>query len=194
MRLFVPLVYSADWFLYLDDDILGSRDWFPEIERFTTNLHKTLFSVIDPNIAGSPRWEVYFQMLERPELFSVYFGSGFLLMRSGAILRTQLRNVLRFVPKHMNLTWPDQDALNIAWNRSQVQILPWQYCIVGYQIRTQQVMGAYLKHYANKRYYNITRKLTCFAVPYYTLYNQSRQNGMKITNPGQYFQHSDYCP
>jgi hypothetical protein len=194
MRLFVPLYFEADWFFYLDDDVMASRDFFDDMMRFTSDREKVMFSIVDDYCRRTAWVTHYLRRQNHEELQPVYFGSGVLLMRGGAVLRQQLRNVVAFLRAHPPMMFPDQDALNFAWNRSLVQLLPWQFCVLGRQLVSDPAREAYLKHYADKHTYGVSRKLACFAEPYYKARDKWKQDSQTAIKWNQTFQSSTNCP
>jgi hypothetical protein len=193
IRLFIPLLYSSDWFFYFDDDIMGNRDFFPTIMKFTTNREKVMFGVVDSEWIQKPELKRYLVRVRKPNLRNQYFGSGVLLMRGGEVLRTQLRAVLQYLQNHPRLGFPDQDALNFAFDRSVVELLPAEYCIIGPQLFTNLTKTAYLKHFANTGVFPVDRRLRCFATPYRIAY-QKWQKESNVSERFTFFNATTDCP
>jgi hypothetical protein len=142
VRLWIPLLYTADWFMCLDDDLFFRRGrFFPEVLDFTSNSSKVLFAVRDHFYLDSAEIAGY-----RPKN-QTYFGAGFLFMRGGSVLRQELRNTIQYFADHMELQYVDQDALNLGFETSRVFILPDKFCVT-YSERNRQWDTAYGFHWA----------------------------------------------
>jgi hypothetical protein len=145
-RLFIPLIFHADWFLYLDDDVEAVGHFFPEVFTFTSDSSKVMFAVQDQWFDQADFPQRYLRRVKPGFNVKDYFGSGFLLMRGGAALRRELTNVLYYFRDHRSLLLPDQDALNFGMNHSYVHLLPWKYCVLS-NMHGQMGRHALLKHY-----------------------------------------------
>jgi lipopolysaccharide biosynthesis glycosyltransferase len=147
-RLWVPLLYAADWFMYLDDDLFFRRGkFFPEVLNFTWDSSKVMFAVRDHGFLAYRSFQVRiaaYRPKDRP--YPTYFGSGFLFMRGGPILQQELRNTIQYIADHMELQYPDQDALNLGFESSRVFILPDKFCVIQ-QERERQWATAYGFHF-----------------------------------------------
>jgi hypothetical protein len=131
IRLYVPLMYEADWFFYMDDDIEYRRgEIFPEVMSFTSDRSKMLYGVQDHAFLGDGYFRRRVQAYRSDYPGTKYYGSGFLLMRSGDILRQELRNTIAYFEKHPELSLTDQDALNLGFSWSYVDLLPVRFCVV----------------------------------------------------------------
>jgi hypothetical protein len=151
LRLFIPQMYTADWYFYMDDDVIYTRgEFFPEVMEFTGDQEKVLFAVQDYCFTVDPdfRRRIWAYRKDYPGM--LYYGSGFLFMRGGEILRSELRKTLDYFVKHMELLWIEQDALNLAFNTSRVLFLPWKFCVVPTQFDQAKDI-AYGFHHAAER-------------------------------------------
>jgi lipopolysaccharide biosynthesis glycosyltransferase len=125
-RLFLPWVIDTDWYLYLDTDVIFRRgEFFPEVMRYTSNSSKVLFAVADAAWRSRKHREGVWRY--NPALTN-YFGSGFLLLRNGPILRRELQNTIGYFANHMELRLVDQDALNFAFNWQHIELLSLKFC------------------------------------------------------------------
>jgi lipopolysaccharide biosynthesis glycosyltransferase len=130
-RLFIPLLFSADWFLYFDDDLIFKRgEFFPEVMSFTSDSFKVMFAVQDHLFVISRGFQERIRSYNPTFPGLWYYGSGFLLMRSGLILRRELRSTLAYIRAHPRLEYIDQDALNLGFNFSYVHFLPDRFCVL----------------------------------------------------------------
>jgi lipopolysaccharide biosynthesis glycosyltransferase len=181
MRLFVPLVYDADWFIYLDDDVLAGHHFFPELLSYTGDRTQILFACVDEGSIGSRLLTQVLNRAGRPELKFTYFGSGFLVMRGGTVLREQMRNTIRYLWKHSPLRFPDQDALNFAVNRSMIGFFPSHFVTVGFRRRTPKTDFAVLRHYANRGRHPKSQLKKCFGNRYFWVLNEWKRHQRNST-------------
>jgi hypothetical protein len=131
VRMYVPLLYEADWFFYQDDDIEYRRgEIFPEVMDFTSDRSKVLFAVRDYAFIVLDRFRKRTKRCKSVNNVTSYYGSGFLLMRSSEILRHELRNTIAYYGRYPELRFPDQDALNLGFDFSYVSLLPVRFCVV----------------------------------------------------------------
>jgi hypothetical protein len=145
-RLFIPLLYHADWFLYIDDDIEAVDYFFPEILSFASDRSKILFAVRDHTIMLSRRDCRYIRRVSPTFDVERYVNCGLLLMRGGEVLKEQFRNIIMCLSHHRHLKYHDQDAINFAINPGLVGLLPWPFC-VGRDLHSQMGNRSILKHY-----------------------------------------------
>jgi hypothetical protein len=135
----------------MDDDLIFERgEFFPEVMEYAADPHKILFAVQDYffNISSSFRDRIWAYRKDYPGM--LYYGSGFLLMRGGAMLRSQFRTTIDYFARHMELLWVEQDALNLAFDTSLVTFLPSKFCVVPTQF-AQARQFAYGFHHAGER-------------------------------------------
>jgi lipopolysaccharide biosynthesis glycosyltransferase len=148
VRLWIPLLYTADWFMYLDDDFFFRRGkFFPEVMEFTSNSSKVLFAVRDHFYLMARDFQDRIAAYRpKNQTEPTYFGSGFLFMRGGSVLQQELRNTIQYFADHMELGYPDQDALNLGFESSRVVILPDRFCVTDRE-RKRQWNTAYGFHF-----------------------------------------------
>jgi hypothetical protein len=132
--LFIPLLFDADWFFYHDDDVFFRRGpVFPSVLAYARGPNTALLAVHDSwwNVSTKlrPRIRAY-----RPTQ-DAYFGSGFLVMRNSEILHRELRNTINYVIDHMELTFLDQDGLNLGFDWRHIELLPKQFCVTSSEHR-----------------------------------------------------------
>jgi hypothetical protein len=150
-RLYIPLLFKANWFLYVDADIQPVREFFPEIMTFTTNVSKVLFAVPDQTIIMTGYDRRRLQRLNLGVSHTQYFNAGFLFMRSGPALREQLRRAIIFVRKNLNIRYRDQDGLNFGIDRGLLELLPWKFFV---EVTAHDIMGntSYIKHHNGPKF------------------------------------------
>jgi lipopolysaccharide biosynthesis glycosyltransferase len=125
LRLWIPFIYDADWYLYLDTDLIYWKSgFFPAIMKFAKDESKVLFAVQDAVFTRNRRFRKRVWSYTNGVRAPAYFNAGVLLMRSGEILRQELNKTIRFLEQHQELSYPDQDSINLAFNRSFVQFIP----------------------------------------------------------------------
>jgi hypothetical protein len=129
VRTFIPLLFSADCFLYTDDDVIFRRHFFPEVMQYTRNQSKFFFAVRDHLwvISNSLRQRI----LSYDKTFTgPYFGNGFYLLKGNEIGRKEMRKAIEYFSQHMELLFIEQDAMNLAFNRARVELLPIRFCVI----------------------------------------------------------------
>jgi hypothetical protein len=149
-RLYVPLLFRATWFLYLDADIEAVADFFPEILTFTSNASKVFFVVPDQTILSVPADRYRIKKMNLGIDPNTYFNSGFLFMRGGCVLNQQLRNAIVCLRENLTLKYPDQDALNFGIDRRLMVLLPWKF-FTGRDAFAALGNQAYIRHYNGHR-------------------------------------------
>jgi lipopolysaccharide biosynthesis glycosyltransferase len=194
MRLFIPLIYDANWFVYLDDDVLAGHHFFPEILLYASDATQILFACFDEYLVGSRFLMRVLNRARRRELSSTYFGSGFLVMRGGTVLREQMRNAIRYLSKYSPLRFPDQDALNFAVNRSMIGFFPSHFVTVGFRHRTQKTDFAVLRHYANRGRHPNSQLKKCFGNRYFWALNEWKRNAINSTAFATLYLPTRACP
>jgi lipopolysaccharide biosynthesis glycosyltransferase len=129
VRLYIPRLFPGpEWFLYFDNDVIFRRgQFFPEVMSYTDNPSKVFFAVSDIVWAHHPSHRKRIRSYNARA--SDYFGSGFLLWRNGEILRREIAKSLEYCVKHMELRWPDQDALNLGFDWTYIDLLPKRFCV-----------------------------------------------------------------
>jgi lipopolysaccharide biosynthesis glycosyltransferase len=131
VRLFVPLIFDADWFIYFDDDWIMKRgEFFPEVMNLTFDMSKVLYAVQDQWFVVSSFFRERIKSYKRDFPGLQYYCSGFLMMRNGTDLRQELRKTIQYYQEHMELQYMDQDALNLAFDLAYVQFLPLKYNVM----------------------------------------------------------------
>jgi hypothetical protein len=128
VRLFIPFLFDDDWFLYHDDDVIFRRGLiFPNVLTHTRNRSKVLFAVQDHWWVASAELRSRIHSYRANQ--DAYFGSGFLVMRNNEILHRELRRSIDYLANHMELTYIDQDALNLGFDWRHIELLPRQFCV-----------------------------------------------------------------
>jgi lipopolysaccharide biosynthesis glycosyltransferase len=131
LRLYVPLMFASDWYFYMDGDVIFERgQFFPEIMEYTNETEKVLFAVQDYGFIAMPEFRKRVQAYRKDYPGNQYYGSGFMLMRGGSVLRKELEKTIRYFAKHLGLAYVDQDALNLAFDTKRVFFLPSKFCVV----------------------------------------------------------------
>jgi lipopolysaccharide biosynthesis glycosyltransferase len=130
LRLFIPFLFTADWFIYTDDDVFFRRDFFPEVMEYTKNQSKVLYAVRDHF------WFMGHRLRRRMHRYDKafvgpYFGNGFFLVRGNEIARREMKKTIEYFSQHMELQFVEQDAMNLAFDWNRVELLPVKFCVVG---------------------------------------------------------------
>jgi hypothetical protein len=179
-RLFIPLLFVSDWYLYFDDDLIQRRgEFFPKVMSFTRDASKIMFAVQDHWFCITKDFQQRVQRYhpQFPGLW--YYGSGFLLMRGGAQLNHELRQTLAYVNDHLDLLYIDQDGLNLGFNFSYVYFLPNYFSVLSSQHQQLWDVG-YAFHY------NGFRKSSHFGfgLPLATTYRNAKQEWSRRSRNG----------
>ncbi|XP_056429920.1 glucoside xylosyltransferase 1 isoform X2 [Hyla sarda] len=150
-RLFLPLILKdLDSLLYVDTDIIFLRP-VDDIWFFLNEFNSTQIAAMAPE-HEEPRIGWYNRFARHPFYGKTGINSGVMLMNMTRIRRKHFKNDMTTVPLHwgeilmpllkkykLNITWGDQDLLNIIFshNPESIYIFPcqWNYrpdhCIYG---------------------------------------------------------------
>ncbi|XP_043084621.1 glucoside xylosyltransferase 1 isoform X2 [Puntigrus tetrazona] len=165
-RLFLPLVLeTVDSLLYVDTDVLFLRP-VEDVWRFLSLFNSSHLAAMAPE-HEEPRMGWYNRFARHPYYGRTGLNSGVMLMNMSRIRHTHFRNDLSAVDLKwadllmpllqkykLNITWGDQDLLNIIFHHNPERLLlmecHWNYrpdhCIYGSNCISAEHNGVYILH------------------------------------------------
>ncbi|XP_052524944.1 glucoside xylosyltransferase 1 isoform X1 [Tympanuchus pallidicinctus] len=182
-RLFLPLILKdVDSLLYVDTDILFLRP-VDDIWSFLRKFNSTQIAAMAPE-HEEPRIGWYNRFARHPYYGATGINSGVMLMNMTRIRRKYFKNdmttvrlrwgeiLMPLLKKYkLNITWGDQDLLNIMFfhNPESLYIFPcqWNYrpdhCIYGSNCKEAEEEGIFILH-GNRGVYHDDKQPTFRAV------------------------------
>ncbi|XP_034260173.1 glucoside xylosyltransferase 1 isoform X4 [Pantherophis guttatus] len=195
-RLFLPLILSnVDSLLYVDTDILFLRP-VDDIWSFLKKFNSTQIAAMAPE-HEEPRIGWYNRFARHPYYGKTGINSGVMLMNMTRIRRKYFKNdmtsvrlrweeiLMPLLKKYkLNITWGDQDLLNIMFfhNPESLFVFPcqWNYrpdhCIYGSNCQEAEKEGIFILH-GNRGVYHDDKQPTFRAV-YYAIKNYSFEDDL----------------
>uniref|UniRef100_A0A8C5PND0 Glucoside xylosyltransferase 1 n=1 Tax=Leptobrachium leishanense TaxID=445787 RepID=A0A8C5PND0_9ANUR len=182
-RLFLPLILrEVDSLLYVDTDILFLRP-VDDIWSFLDAFNSTQIAAMAPE-HEEPRMGWYNRFARHPYYGETGINSGVMLMNITRIRRKYFKNDLTparlrwedllvplFKKYKLNITWGDQDLLNIIFSQNPESLFvfpcPWNYrpdhCIYGSNCQEAEDGGIFILH-GNRGVYHDNKQPTFRAV------------------------------
>jgi hypothetical protein len=125
-RLFIPFVYPADFYFYLDSDAWPQVPFVHLLRSLLVEQDHVIWGCPDAWFAHASQPQQYLKQVKPSLHFSQYFGSGVLLFRGGPLLLEQLGKAIAWMRDESpeRARYSDQCALNFGCDRERIGLMP----------------------------------------------------------------------